>query len=187
MARLGRALRVAWLLGKIAFIVLAAAWVFSLRVSVWYYINPNSAVILRAGAITVYANLFKRPTLTTQQRELLRDIVDNPLSIHWHSDPPQWTPEFHSQNTPRRWWIGVLPLWIPLAACATPFVVGWLREGRLRTLLKSVFQTKPSEDTGGRCVECGYDLTGNVSGRCPECGQAVGEDARRHTRSTTED
>lgn len=22
----------------------------------------------------------------------------------------------------------------------------------------------------GICVECGYDLTGNVSGICPECG-----------------
>lgn len=25
----------------------------------------------------------------------------------------------------------------------------------------------------GLCVQCGYDLTGNVSGRCPECGQAI--------------
>ncbi len=25
----------------------------------------------------------------------------------------------------------------------------------------------------GLCVNCGYDLTGNVSGRCPECGTAI--------------
>jgi hypothetical protein len=25
----------------------------------------------------------------------------------------------------------------------------------------------------GRCVKCGYDLTGNVSGVCPECGQTI--------------
>jgi predicted RNA-binding Zn-ribbon protein involved in translation (DUF1610 family) len=25
----------------------------------------------------------------------------------------------------------------------------------------------------GRCVKCGYDLTGNVSGACPECGTAI--------------
>jgi hypothetical protein len=25
----------------------------------------------------------------------------------------------------------------------------------------------------GACLECGYDLTGNVSGRCPECGCAM--------------
>jgi hypothetical protein len=23
----------------------------------------------------------------------------------------------------------------------------------------------------GRCAECGYDLTGNISGTCPECGK----------------
>ncbi len=23
----------------------------------------------------------------------------------------------------------------------------------------------------GRCLECGYDLTGVVAGRCPECGR----------------
>ena len=27
----------------------------------------------------------------------------------------------------------------------------------------------------GRCQECDYDLTGNVSGTCPECGTAVTE------------
>ncbi len=27
----------------------------------------------------------------------------------------------------------------------------------------------------GLCVECGYDLTGNVSGVCPECGTATQE------------
>ncbi len=25
----------------------------------------------------------------------------------------------------------------------------------------------------GRCHECGYDLTGNVSGKCPECGHSL--------------
>ncbi len=24
-----------------------------------------------------------------------------------------------------------------------------------------------------RCVECGYNLTGNVSGVCPECGERI--------------
>lgn len=27
----------------------------------------------------------------------------------------------------------------------------------------------------GRCAQCGYNLTGNVSGRCPECGMPVGK------------
>ena len=25
----------------------------------------------------------------------------------------------------------------------------------------------------GHCVQCGYNLTGNVSGRCPECGNRI--------------
>jgi hypothetical protein len=29
------------------------------------------------------------------------------------------------------------------------------------------------------CVECGYNLTGNVSGRCPECGERIPESATR--------
>jgi hypothetical protein len=28
----------------------------------------------------------------------------------------------------------------------------------------------------GQCLECSYDLTGNVSGRCPECGTWVKDD-----------
>jgi predicted RNA-binding Zn-ribbon protein involved in translation (DUF1610 family) len=30
----------------------------------------------------------------------------------------------------------------------------------------------------GRCSQCGYDLTGNVSGRCPECGSTVAREGR---------
>lgn len=30
----------------------------------------------------------------------------------------------------------------------------------------------------GRCTQCGYDLTGNVSGVCPECGRNVAVDAQ---------
>jgi len=31
----------------------------------------------------------------------------------------------------------------------------------------------------GRCMQCGYDLTGNVTGLCPECGTAT--NPRPHT------
>jgi hypothetical protein len=27
-----------------------------------------------------------------------------------------------------------------------------------------------TKDDGSVCIECGYDLTGNISGKCPECG-----------------
>lgn len=29
--------------------------------------------------------------------------------------------------------------------------------------------------SSGRCVKCGYDLTGNESGRCSECGEVIAE------------
>jgi hypothetical protein len=29
----------------------------------------------------------------------------------------------------------------------------------------------------GRCVKCGYDLTGNISGVCPECGRETSDAA----------
>jgi hypothetical protein len=30
----------------------------------------------------------------------------------------------------------------------------------------------------GRCIKCGYDLTGNKSGRCPECGEVTDRDIK---------
>lgn len=46
--------------------------------------------------------------------------------------------------------------------------------------------------TRSKCIECGYDLTGNTSGRCPECGGAtepplakVAEHARNAQQETT--
>jgi len=36
----------------------------------------------------------------------------------------------------------------------------------------------PDRGGRGRCAQCGYDLTGNMSGTCPECGTAIGEEAR---------
>jgi hypothetical protein len=38
----------------------------------------------------------------------------------------------------------------------------------------------------GRCANCGYNLTGNVSGRCPECGTFVPESVRRRLAQSTE-
>jgi hypothetical protein len=56
-------------------------------------------------------------------------------------------------------WRGWLPLWIPLALVALPtFVLWWL-------------ERRPYP--AGRCQQCRYDLTGNMTGVCPECGVAV--------------
>jgi len=50
------------------------------------------------------------------------------------------------------------PAWIPLAFA-----------GPLTVLLFILDRLSPP----GKCRECGYDLTGNVSGVCPECGSPV--------------
>ncbi|HET6246769.1 MAG TPA: hypothetical protein VFE47_03645 [Tepidisphaeraceae bacterium] len=55
----------------------------------------------------------------------------------------------------------IIPLWlITLLAVPLPMVMtaGALRRWRRRR--------------AGRCVNCGYSMTGNVSGACPECGTA---------------
>ena len=37
----------------------------------------------------------------------------------------------------------------------------------------------------GRCRQCGYNLTGNVSGRCPECGTPIGEQSKEPDATDT--
>jgi hypothetical protein len=62
----------------------------------------------------------------------------------------------------RTTWI-VFPFWL-LTALLT-FCTGFpVIRGPLRQLWRR---------WRGRCVACGYDLTGNRSGRCPECGYRV--------------
>ncbi len=57
----------------------------------------------------------------------------------------------------RGMWYVVTPTWIPLLFAAIVTVWLW----------RSDRQPKSG------CVECGYNLTGNVSGVCPECGSAI--------------
>jgi hypothetical protein len=55
------------------------------------------------------------------------------------------------------------PLWFPVIVFAAYPVVALLR-GPVRRWRRR---------TRCVCIECGYDLTGNVSGICPECGRPV--------------
>ncbi len=69
---------------------------------------------------------------------------------------PHWEP---NRRVNSDWFYLMVPLWIPLLIIAVPTAILFWR-GRRRA--------RP-----GFCVQCGYDLTGNVSGRCPECGTPV--------------
>lgn len=59
----------------------------------------------------------------------------------------------------QRFWI--IPLWIPFLLIGGSTAWSYWRDRRRRF-------------GSGRCLNCGYDLTGNVSGRCPECGSTIG-------------
>lgn len=73
----------------------------------------------------------------------------------------------HMQYTTGTWGF-VLPLWIPLLLSGGPAGLLWWLDSR-----------RPRR---GRCVNCGYDLTGNVSGTCPECGAVAEAAAERPIR-----
>jgi hypothetical protein len=50
----------------------------------------------------------------------------------------------------------------------------WRRFKYLRWKWRAIgYYEKQDRLRRGLCVNCGYDLTGNLSGTCPECGTAV--------------
>jgi hypothetical protein len=55
-----------------------------------------------------------------------------------------------------------IPAWLPTFALAAPPTLWWTGHRRRR-----------KRETTDVCVQCGYDLTGNVSGVCPECGKTT--------------
>ncbi len=68
----------------------------------------------------------------------------------------------HLYRVARGAWVLTVPLWIPFVLFAAyptvAFIRGPLRRWRRRRK--------------GLCIDCGYDLTGNVSEVCSECGAA---------------
>lgn len=66
---------------------------------------------------------------------------------------------------------GLLYMWLPLWM---PFVVFGAYPGYALVTRRS--RRRRQRRKRGLCVECGYNLTGNVSGRCPECGSSCPPD-----------
>jgi hypothetical protein len=58
----------------------------------------------------------------------------------------------------------VAVLLFPILVLAAVFVSGWWSIDRPHAVRRH-------RRSQGLCVQCGYDLTGNVSGVCPECGR----------------
>ena len=96
-----------------------------------------------------------------------------------------------------------MTVWLTFLACLLPHPLLWLwlAQGWDRHLVLSLaaiavqfaffgaagiyqFMHRPRK---GRCVQCDYDLTGNVSGRCPECGTPIPGAPVKTTWSQPED
>ncbi|MGD8451928.1 MAG: hypothetical protein PVJ57_08925 [Phycisphaerae bacterium] len=77
--------------------------------------------------------------------------------VYWN---PDWWPNWSIRRDPLPSPWSRIPLWLPLLLVGLPTALLW-------------WAAYWPHREPGRCPECGYDLTGNVSGRCPECGKAV--------------
>lgn len=63
------------------------------------------------------------------------------------------------------------PDWAVVGALSVLPLAGILRRHWIRRIRK--------RGLAGRCVTCGYNLTGNVSGVCPECGSPIPRSRKR--------
>ncbi len=138
-----RTRRVAKWTGVAACVVIAVAWMISLRPvgGLSGYGWPNLMVAVSNGEIRLIRGLpFRGP-------------------VHSNRFEPGvvWLPHWRFDMNARTQFI-TLPLWLPFLLTAIPTVILWRRDRRIPP---------------GHCQRCGYDLTGNVSGRCPECGSAI--------------
>jgi hypothetical protein len=71
---------------------------------------------------------------------------------------------YQSGSLQDRFRILFTPCWV-VAAVSAALPAWWLVVVRRRW-------RRDRRREAGRCPECGYDLTGNLSGVCPECGTA---------------
>ena len=94
------------------------------------------------------------------------------MSMPKEPDPPASKSQWYiaSGRIPIQWrlhWVSddyerclFLPLWIPILMTVLPTALAW----RLDTLARR-------RAAAGKCVKCGYDLSGLTTGAaCPECG-----------------
>ena len=91
----------------------------------------------------------------------------NGKDLWWHGVQYSRFTDYFNHITLRQLW---LPIWlIAVGFLMLPMLhmALWLRE-RVRV---------GRHRRRGRCLSCGYDLTGNTTGVCPECGTPVAEKA----------
>jgi hypothetical protein len=164
--------------GLVLCVTLAGAWVVSLRWAVMYRERLNAqldddatAVRLASGAISISVNDFAGFFADFEGTLVWPDGTEticgsrgsaNRVNLPWEGGwvVRQATPPIHwraGRASVSHWQSVIVPLWIPVLACALP--TAWL------------FGLDRRRRYGPhQCPRCGYDLTGNTSGVCPECG-----------------
>lgn len=77
-----------------------------------------------------------------------------------------WLVEFDmlSRKRPMEWWEPLLSLPLPFAAFFGPAIA---------TAIVLSARDAAALPRQNICINCEYDLTGNVSGLCPECGERI--------------
>jgi hypothetical protein len=89
----------------------------------------------------------------------------NWILFRWQQDKGWLVPHPAARSMPRslRVITITMPLWTPFLFFSV-YPVGAFIRGRYRRYRRR---------KKGLCLECAYDLTGNVSGICPECGERI--------------
>jgi hypothetical protein len=166
MPRLRRRWRVVKWGGLALSLIIAVAWVFSLR---WFCVYARSEAgqggsiytTVGRGCLTTTTAVHPLPGFSGGWR--LYRIPPGSLFLRWRTriltENESWAGQVVHVS------IVILPLWIPFLLVAIPTAFLWHRDRR-RIL-------------PGHCQRCGYNLTGNVSGTCPECNTPVADEGRK--------
>lgn len=127
----------------------------------WQTLERPSAFVADAGIITAFWG-----GLTCEAGDLLVAVTPRGLSIAGCNAPSG------SGLLRTRFFIPrpllVACLIVPAALVAGAMAIAARRRSWRAARLRAA----------GRCVGCGYDLTGNTSGACPECGLAISREGR---------
>ena len=68
-------------------------------------------------------------------------------------------------------WVRFIGMFVPALITIALFFFAYLLWQRQR--VQTSLRRQLASMAGKVCIDCGYDLRGNVSGRCPECGTKI--------------